>query len=200
MALRTAFRSGTSAKAVAALAMTAAALLAAPGAAGAATGADGGPAGFAAQARAAGLDGAQAKGLQKRVDSYLAKEAGTQVAANKITLAGGGEILLALPGEKYARELGTSQPTAATAAANCAYTYVCAYSGTWFSGDKKSFYTCNTLNSIPWSGTGSWINNQRPELRARFYDVNKNVGWISPGGYSEDGEAPWGWVYYLSPC
>lgn len=175
-------------------------LLAAPSAASAANGAGGGRPDFTAQARTAGLDGAQAKGLQKRVDSYLAKESGTQVAANKITLAAGGEILLTLPGEKYAHELNAPQATAATAAASCPYTYVCAYSGEWYTGDVKNLFTCNTLNYIPWTGTGSWINNQRSDLYARFYDQNKNVGWTSPGGYSTDPDAPWGWVYYLSPC
>lgn len=56
-------------------------------------------AGFSAQARSLGLDSSQARNLQTRVDGYLAKTPGaSQSAVNRITLAGGGELLLTLPG------------------------------------------------------------------------------------------------------
>ncbi|MFE4634110.1 hypothetical protein ACFRJ1_12105 [Streptomyces sp. NPDC056773] len=201
MAPRSTFLSAAPAKAAVALAMTALTLFAAPGVAGAASAPDAARSEFSAQARAAGLDAGQAKSLQKRVDSYLGKEKGKQVAVNKITLDEGAEILLTLPGEKYAREVGAPKIASAAAASEyCAYTYVCAFESTWFQGDKKTLFTCNTLNYIPWSGTGSWINNQRAALRAKFYRSDQTIGWISPGGYSEDGQAPWGWVYWLSPC
>ncbi|WP_426365310.1 peptidase inhibitor family I36 protein [Streptomyces sp. E-08] len=181
------------AKALIALMMTLLALVAAPSAAGAATA--GGE--FAAQARSAGLNDAQAKSLQNRVDGYLAKNHGTQIGANKIALTGG-ELLLTLPGEQKARDLGAAD--AGVAAGGCPYTYVCAYKYENFTGDQMNLFDCNTLNPIGWGGTGSWINNQRSTLYARFYDINANLGWTSPGGYSEDRHAPWGWVYYLSPC
>ncbi|MFI8341993.1 peptidase inhibitor family I36 protein [Streptomyces sp. NPDC085639] len=132
------------------------------------------------------------------VDGYLAEEGGKQVAANRIELDSRGFLLLALPGETYARDLAAPVGTRGAAAA-CPYTYVCAYSQENFKGDFKALFTCNTLNPIPWTGTGSWKNHQRAELRARFYDSAGNVGWTSPGGYRKDAHAPWGWVYWLSP-
>ncbi|WP_328958694.1 peptidase inhibitor family I36 protein [Kitasatospora purpeofusca] len=157
-------------------------------------------AGFSAQARSLGLDSSQAESLQARVDGYLAKTPGaSQVAANKINLSGGGELLLTLPGEERARDLGAAGNSPALSA-GCPYTYVCAYSGENFTGEELRLFTCNYPVSIGWSGTGSWINNQRSTLYARFYDRDHNVGWTSPGGYSEDRHAPWGWVYWLSPC
>ncbi|MFE7593745.1 peptidase inhibitor family I36 protein [Kitasatospora sp. NPDC057512] len=174
-------------------------------AASAATGAGGsggpgaGQAGFSAQARGLGLSGAQARSLQDRVDDYLAKTPGaSQVAVNKVALPGG-ELLLPLPGEERARDLAAEGDSPALSA-GCPYTYVCAYSGTNFTGEELRLFTCNYPVPIRWGGTGSWINNQRSTLYARFYDVNGNVGWTSPGGYSEDRAAPWGWVYWLSPC
>ncbi|WP_051756009.1 peptidase inhibitor family I36 protein [Kitasatospora purpeofusca] len=156
-------------------------------------------AGFSAQARSLGLDSSQAKNLQNRVDGYLAKTPGaSQVAANRITLSGGGELLLTLPGEERARDLAAAGNPGLSA--GCPYTYVCAYSGEDFTGDELRLFTCNYPVNITWAGTGSWINNQRSTLYARFYDRNHNVGWTSPGGYSEDRHAPWGWVYWLSPC
>lgn len=187
------------AKALAALMLTLVALVAAPAAAGAADVAPGARSDFTAQATSAGLNGTEAKGLQARVDGYLAKMPGTQVGANKIALAGGGELLLTLPGERNARDL-TVPDAGRGAAAGCPYTYVCAYPGENFTGDELRLFTCNYLNYIPWTGTGSWINNQRSTLYAKFYDSNGNLGWTSPGGYSEDRHAPWGWVWWLSPC
>lgn len=187
------------AKALAALMMALLALVATPAAAGAADAARGARTDFTAQARSAGLSSTEAKGLQARVDGYLAKMPGTQVGANKIVLEGGGELLLTLPGERHARDL-TTPDAGLGAAAGCPYTYVCAYPNENFTGDELRLYTCNYLTYIPWNGTGSWINNQRSTLYAKFYDSNGNLGWTSPGGYSEDRHAPWGWVWWLSPC
>ncbi|MER5887911.1 peptidase inhibitor family I36 protein [Streptomyces sp. NPDC001941] len=151
---------------------------------------------FTAQARGAGLTAAQAKSLQARVDGYLAGRGGRQVAANKIDL-GNAELLLALPGEQRARELtGGSAKLAAVA---CPYTYLCAYSKPNYTGDIFMLFDCGVKTPIPWSGTGSWFSNQRADLIARFYDGNGNVGYSAPGG-SKDPNAPWGWVYNLSPC
>ena len=85
---------------VIALAATCGVLLATTTAAGAAPGAGG----FSAQARGAGLTGAQAGELQSAVNAELARAGGTQVGANKINRPGA-TVLLPLPGEKYARDL-----------------------------------------------------------------------------------------------
>ncbi|GHC40090.1 peptidase inhibitor family I36 protein [Streptomyces cinnamoneus] len=196
-----AFGSSAFGKALVALLMAFLGLMAAPSA-WAATGPAGGSAGadFSAQARSLGLSNAQASDLQDRVDAYLAKTHGTQVAANKIALDRGGVLLLTLPGEERARDLDAKGDALTTALAPCPYTYVCAYSGQNFTGDELRLFTCNYPVRIYWNGTGSWINNQRSTLYARFYDSSYRVGWTSPGGYSEDRAAPWGWVWWLSPC
>lgn len=184
------------AKAVIALVMTVLALVATTGTAGAATGRD-----FSAQARSLGLSGAQARSLQDRADAYLAGTGGTQVAANKIVLKGGaGVLLLALPGERRARDLDAPRDTRGASAVPCPYDYVCAYSLPDFTGDQVILYYCDTLVRITWNTTGSWINNQSAVDHAKFYDRNKNLGWTSPGGYSEDRNAPWAWVWWLSAC
>ncbi|CAM5544787.1 hypothetical protein HS99_0009895 [Kitasatospora aureofaciens] len=154
---------------------------------------------FTAQAYALGLTPVQATSLQARVDTYLARTGGTQVAADRILLPGGGELRLALPGERQPRDLAASG-NAPLASLACPYTWVCAYSAPYYEGDVLMLYTCNKLNPVPWYGTGSWINNQRSDLHAKFYDHGGNLGWTSPGGYSSDPTAPWDWVGYLSPC
>ncbi|GAA1391396.1 hypothetical protein GCM10009639_21200 [Kitasatospora putterlickiae] len=149
-------------------------------------------AGFAAQARALGLTPGQAERLQARVDGYLASTGGTQIAADRIALPGG-ELRLALPGEQRTGD-------ASLVGIPCPYTWVCAYSDPNYQGDALMLFTCGRLTPVSWGGTGSWINNQRAELRVKFYNSDKNVGWTSPGGYSSDPNAPWGWVYWLNPC
>ncbi|MCZ4122818.1 peptidase inhibitor family I36 protein [Streptomyces sp. H39-S7] len=145
------------------------------------------------------MSASEARGLQTKVDAAAAKWGGTQVAANKIRLSGG-ELTLTLPGEKYTRDLNATGTSAAVANPPCPYTYVCAYEGRNFTGAYLSLFTCDTLNYIPFTEVGSWKNNQRAALRAKFYSKDKVLRWTSPGGYSEDPAADWSWVWYLSPC
>lgn len=67
------------------------------------------------EARAAGLGWGDAEALQAKVDGYLARHGGRQVAANEIALAGGAVLTLTVPGEKYVRELNTSAKDRAVA-------------------------------------------------------------------------------------
>ncbi len=182
-------------KLLAALVVAFLVLMAAPGAAGAA---DGARADFAAQATSAGLNAAQARSLQKRVDGYLASTKGTQVGANKIALPGG-ELLLALPGEQKARDLDAAAVPGDTVN-GCRYSYVCAYMYENFNGDRFDMFTCNHLFRITWNTTGSWINNQRADLYATFYSRDQVARWTSEGGLSWDESADWSWVWYVSPC
>ncbi|MFC9246164.1 peptidase inhibitor family I36 protein [Streptomyces sp. NPDC057136] len=189
---------------VIALLMTLAACVATAGTAGAATVTDStrgtgtvAAPDFSAQAKGAGLSGAEAASLQAKIDARLAQGSGTQVAANKILLPQA-EVTLPLPGEKGVRDLDAAG--GAGASELCSYTYVCAFSGPNFTGERITLFTCNSPYPISWSGTGSWINNQRAALTAKFYDSAKIIRWTSPGGYSEDRYADWGWVYWLSPC
>lgn len=103
---------------------------------------------FAAQAREWGLTDAQANALQDRVENYLAKTGGTQVAANRIQLEGA-DIVLALPEERTDRDLG-----ARAAVFGCQYGHLCAFSGPYFEGDVIDMYHCG-IYPIPHPGVGS---------------------------------------------
>ncbi|MEV0782925.1 hypothetical protein AB0I52_08050 [Streptomyces sp. NPDC050423] len=151
---------------------------------------------FAAQARGLGLTSSQAASLQSRADTYLTKMGGTQVAVNKIHIKAGADLFLALPGEKYARNLDGKASTQLTQGYVCPYGSLCAYSKTYYEGDAFDL-RCVYIN-MPWFGNGSWHNNQRTGARAFFYDSNYNLGWTSPGASSWDADAPWGWVYRLA--
>ncbi|MEO3811080.1 hypothetical protein ABGB17_18950 [Sphaerisporangium sp. B11E5] len=150
---------------------------------------------FRADARAAGLSATEAENLQKRVDKYLTEHGGKQVAANKIEYETGGHLLLSLPGERFARELGEPVAVAGT----CGYGDFCAWSGPNFTGDKRSEYYCSELITIPWSTTGSWWNHQTSGTVATFLNGAK-----SPIGYStapqERFSYNWSPVFYIDIC
>jgi hypothetical protein len=174
-------------------------LVAATGTAYASTGTGNGHPDFAAQARSARLTSSQAAALQARVDAYLAKMGGTQVAINKISLADRSVMLLALPGQEHARDLNAS--SAVQASATCSYHYFCAYRYTGFSGDEIDMYACRPY-SIPgyWNGPGSWINNQSPGRKARMADRNGTTIYVTPGAPSDDRNGSWTPVWYVQPC
>ncbi|MFC9606719.1 hypothetical protein ACFTTN_25080 [Streptomyces niveus] len=151
---------------------------------------------FTKQARGLGLTGAQARSLQSRADDYLAKTGGTQVSVNEIRVKAGAVLTLALPGEKYARNLDGMAGANSAQGYVCPYGSLCAYSLRNYEGDAIDI-RC-TYISMPWSGNGSWHNNQVTGRKAFFYDSNFNLGWTSPGASSWDADAPWGWVYWLS--
>lgn len=139
---------------------------------------------FAAQAKAAGLTGVQARSLQGQVDQILAKDGGTQVAANEIALPHGSSVLLVLPGQKYAHvlpgavNLGFAPASAASQSGSlpagaksnvtvqggtaswygrsCAYEYMCSWQGTDASGTQWNVSQCGTWQELPGSG---WNGN-----------------------------------------
>ncbi|MBT2390766.1 hypothetical protein J7E87_15380 [Streptomyces sp. ISL-1] len=178
------------------LALIAATAIVLTGPATAATSAAGGGQGrFAAQAKQAGLTGAEAKQLQTSVDGYLATQGGTQVAANKIVLPGKGEIVVALPGERQARDL-----TGAKTARACPYENFCMYTGTNYTGTQFNLWRCQTYDLSNWNYPGSWINNQTPGTRARFLDRNYNTIYTTPGAYSYSSYYNWAPVWHVIPC
>jgi hypothetical protein len=112
---------------------------------------------FAHQTQQAGLTKAQAQELQNRVDAYLAKNGGVQIAANRIEYQKA-ILTLTLPGETFARAIDAPFTAAAPA---CPFYHVCLFSGPSFSGSWITLYYCNTWAGIPWVGTnGSFDNNQ----------------------------------------
>jgi len=130
---------------------------------------------FAAQARDNGLSDTQAQTLQREVDSNLARLGGTQVAINKIEFYGGG-LVLALPGEKYARDLtipGNATATAQSVLAppTCFDGDLCLYSGAGHTGNYRYYYACQTV-PMPWFGLGSYNDNQFTGTITIFYNVN----------------------------
>jgi hypothetical protein len=163
------------------------------------------PQGSAAQAspgsgRAAGLTAAQADALQAKADKYLAalgKDA-AQVGPDKITV-GGNVLLLAVPGEAHPR--GLSSTADARLAISCPYTYFCAYSREWFTGDAFLLEDCNVGALIPWVSTGSWKNNQTPGTQPWLYFNTGQDPWHMPGAYAEQASGVgWSPVYGIDPC
>jgi hypothetical protein len=151
--------------------------------------------GFVSQAKALGLNAAEAKTLQSRVDSYIVKTGGTQIAADRIQLGEGAVLTLALP-----TTAGGDQSSASRAASyTCRYGHFCAYSDTYWSGDVIDMYQCASYK-IPWFGDGSWINNQTSGTQAAFRDNEFVVRWVDSGAYSSDDVADWTWVHYVTNC
>ncbi|MFF7632937.1 hypothetical protein ACFZB9_07270 [Kitasatospora sp. NPDC008050] len=153
---------------------------------------------FAAEGRTAGLTPTQISELQQEVDGYLATTGGRQVALNEVALTSGSTLLLAIPGETYARDLNS----AAVSHAGCPYHYFCGWKGTNATGDQWDISVCGVLQEIPngWDSGGSWENNQTPGLVASFY--NKQKAWLSDTPPAHYGPVNGNWhpVWYVQAC
>lgn len=152
---------------------------------------------FAAQAKGAGLSNAQAEKLQEKVDFYLERMGGTQVAINKVDLNGAGAVVIPLPGQDRAHEVSASGK--ASALYTCAYGHFCAYSDTYYKGSVIDMYYCQHYN-MPWSGPGSWDNNQTTGTRARMEDRYHVTTYTTPGARSWDPTGNWTNPWYVVPC
>ncbi|AKH83972.1 hypothetical protein AA958_19285 [Streptomyces sp. CNQ-509] len=152
---------------------------------------------YAAQAEGAGLTTAQAAKLQNKMDRYVARTGGTQVAINKIDLNGKGVVLVPLPGQDRAREISADGDVGALY--TCNYYHFCAYSGTYYTGSVIDMYYCRSY-SIPWAGNGSWDNNQSTGTRARMYGSSGNLIYTTPGAHSWDAVGNWTPVFTVRPC
>ncbi|PVE13074.1 hypothetical protein [Streptomyces scopuliridis] len=147
---------------------------------------------FTAQTQRAGLTPAQAGELQDRVDGYLAEEPGSrQVSANRIAIEGG-DLVVAAPGQRYARDLA-GPGVSGRAPAACAYGHLCLYKP----GDSRDYYRCGTY-SLPWVGDGTFNNNQTRGTTAKFLNSDRSVRWTSRA--PQTGTATWTQVYYVVPC
>jgi hypothetical protein len=154
---------------------------------------------FVAQAKAAGLTSAQASALQAKADRYLAKNGGTQIAANRIQQRDGhSELLLAVPGERFARDL--SKTTAISPQQNCPYTYLCISRAQNYGGDVVSAYYCNRDVFVPFVGYGSYKNNQTPGTVAQFKNsTHGHYAWsrAAYAGVTSIYVSP---IYYVDAC
>ncbi|WP_284743502.1 hypothetical protein [Amycolatopsis sp. RTGN1] len=139
---------------------------------------------FANDAEKLGLDAGQAAELQGRVDHYLAKVGGVQVAANEIRLPGA-VLSLALPGSELA---GT-----------CGWGHMCSWAGQNYTSDKLDMAECKEYG-MPFGSIGSWKNSQTTGTTVDFESRDHVTRWKSPGAYVDDPSADWSWVWYLSLC
>lgn len=150
------------------------------------------PATFATQARTAGLTAGQTSTVQGKVDAYLAElgPQATQSDFNTIALPGA-DLHVTVPGEAHPRGL---------AASYCASKYFCAYSGEWQTGEEIHMYDCGREHYIPWSSTGSWVNNQTPGRRPVLTFTNGDK-WIMPPAYADQlTGVNWTPVSNIVPC
>jgi len=126
-------------------------------------------------------------GPQARVDAYLAQTGGTQVAANEIALPSGAILTLATPGQVAPDTLA------------CPHLYFCAYSGTNYTGDVISAFTCRKEVFIPFN-FGSWVNNQSQGTQAKFEDSTHRVFYTTPPAFSARASQDWTHVWWVVPC
>jgi hypothetical protein len=145
-----------------------------------------------------GLTSAQTQILQAQVNYYLHELGGTQIAANEIRLQGGADLLLVLPGQKYAHYLtGTAGPVP-DASVPCPNKYFCAYDGQDYEGSMLSG-TYGTQQPLPFSGTGSYINDLGGGGAATFLGYYEEWVGSSCQGYCAASQYDWAPVYYFRP-
>ncbi|CAM5243731.1 hypothetical protein SALBM135S_01479 [Streptomyces alboniger] len=167
--------------------------------AGGAASADTGRSAFRDQALAAGLTATEAAALQNEVDAALADDGGRQTAANEIRYTDG-RLLLPLPGEKYARELGRSGDASAMAH-SCTRGALCGYSGRKYTGAEREWFSC-TFHKKPsgWKKDGSWYNNQTKGRVGNWYNANKKWLRATPPAPYPAPYGQWRGVGYVKPC
>ncbi|MEU8998422.1 hypothetical protein AB0C95_26955 [Streptomyces caniferus] len=157
---------------------------------------------WTAQARQAGLTAPEATALQKRVDSYLpAMRDSYQSGPNTIGFPGG-QITVAVPGERHARDLRTTPGP--LAAMNCNYGNFCATMDG--NATQWDFYYCQYYDvasgSPTLAGPGAWINNQTHSRRVRMYGSGGSTDpiYTTPNAFYQDPSANWDPVYGLRTC
>lgn len=130
--------------------------------------------GFTAQTEKAGLSVSQARELQGEVDGYVSRTGGRQVSANKVVFDGG-TVVVAAPGQRYARDLGDA---AAPRAVSCPSGLFCMFSGTYETGTQVNWYELGDTYDVTWDTTGSWINHAPTDDP---YGFGGDVDLLGPG-------------------
>ncbi|MBV6703290.1 hypothetical protein KV557_40465 [Kitasatospora aureofaciens] len=160
---------------------------------------------FADQARAAHLTPAQNRALHAEVATYLKRTGGTQTALNVITLPGE-TIRVAIPGEAHPRDFVNNPALvpATVSSSPCLNMngsgYFCTWSGTEYTGSEADMYYCNTSYNMPFSGTGSYSNDQTIGVRAKFYGkYGDYLGSSQPALYGQP-SYNWYYVWTIVPC
>jgi hypothetical protein len=161
-------------------------------------------AGFAAQARGAGLSGAQARLLQRRVSSFIARHGGTQAAINKVTLANG-SMVFALPGEGPAGRARASatELAASSSWSTCPLGDFCTWNGTNYGGNaKREYYYCREAVQ-PFTDIGSWKNDETPQdgtgpQAQILYD--DGYRYLTPHPWCANSSWVWADTFGIIPC
>ncbi|KUO01255.1 hypothetical protein AQJ84_02015 [Streptomyces resistomycificus] len=158
---------------------------------------------FADQAAKAHLTKAQTTSLQAKVDRYVKRTGGKQVALNEIDLGGDATLMVALPGEKHPRDFASGDSSRA-AFDPCLQGQVhsgwfCAYSREGFNGDALRWYECGR-RGMPWGDWGSWINDQTPGTRAIFFGADGSAYDATPAPYSSNSRYYWTPVWSIKNC
>lgn len=153
---------------------------------------------FAIQAKQAGLNIAEARILQTRVDKVIAETGGKQITANEVLWKdGSGTTTVVLPGEKRARSLRTNAQPAGEWW-GCPDFHLCTWPYANSVGNRSLYYFCQLYQWV--EPVGSWVNNQTPGTRARFYDYYYNLIYETPGAPVTHPNFP-GWdVFHIRPC
>ncbi|MFF4274249.1 peptidase inhibitor family I36 protein [Streptomyces sp. NPDC001536] len=155
---------------------------------------------FGEQVRAAGLSRDDADALQTKVDRYLARHDGRQVAANEIALGDGATLTVTVPGERYVRDLGTSAESRAAAQWECDQEYFCMYREQLGMGDRLALYYCQDYALQDWTGEGSYYNLQTRGTQALLKNKNRTVIHVTPGAPYGNPSYDWTPVWYVRPC
>lgn len=158
---------------------------------------------FAAQAHNAGLTDAQASALQTKVNGYLAKTGGTQIAANKIDLGGKGALVLTVPGESKVRDLSVASAHSTASGAStfapqysCAYYHFCAFDQTGWAGNVLDWFYCGTY-TMPWFSVGSFEDHQSP---GTVSTINTTTGSFNISAQLDDIDIDWAPVLSIRVC
>lgn len=155
---------------------------------------------FTTQSRAAGLSGADAQALQKKVDRYLQRHSGRQVSPNEIDLANGARLTVTVPGEKVVREFrGATAPRAAVQW-ECDHGYFCMFRQTLGMGDRIALYYCQDYALQGWTGYGSYYNNQTRGTQALLKNQNRTVVDVTPAAPFSHASYDWTPIWFVRPC
>ncbi|MGW4064864.1 hypothetical protein ACWEGE_41715 [Amycolatopsis sp. NPDC004747] len=150
---------------------------------------------FAADGVRAGLSAGQISRLQSEADRYLARTPGRQTALNEVKTTTGAELRIALPGEKQPRKLSARYDPCD---GGTAPGWLCVYSGQYGTGSHFGMYDC-VVTPMPWSGLGSWGDNQTTGTWTYYLFKDKFV-YDKFQAKANNQDYNWTVVWWIIPC
>lgn len=111
-------------------------------------------------------------------------------------------MLIPLPGEERVRDLTKSaNDSAINPLSSCAYYYLCVYQYQNYGGARLDLMVCDVTKSIPWTGTGSYYNNQTPGTQGTFYRYDGSIhSYTKPAIISIPNNPDWTPIYSFKAC